>query len=1450
MQDFEPSNEISVLDALAEEFIARHRLGERPTLSEYIARQPELAESIRELFPALVMMENARPVVGNEPGGLVGVSGATGGVMLKQLGDYRILREIGRGGMGIVYEAEQETLGRHVALKVLPKHAMLDPRQLERFHREARAAAQLHHTNIVPVFGVGQHDGLHYHIMQFIQGLGLDEVLGEVVRLRDEKQTSTRTGKGDRTLIQTPGGDARSVSRMVQNAAAPAAARVAEALISGQFQCVAGGSVTPPVLHSLADPGLEELSSIVASDSLTSKDNCSTPQRAKSSSSDIHLPGQNSNTTESGGAYWNSIAHIGVQVADALAYANNQGVLHRDIKPSNLLLDSTGTVWVTDFGLAKTSESNDLTQTGDVVGTLRYMAPERFHGHSDVRCDIYSLGMTLYELLTLRHPFAEVDRHKLVRQISQEEPPRPRSIDRNLPRDLETIVLKAIAKQPADRYQNAESLAADLRRFIEDRPIKARRIGSAEWFWRWCRRNPVVASLAAAVFVLAIVLSVGAPVTHILRSERDRAVLNLTRAVDAEQEARQSQQRAEQAERVVQIHSHLAQAAAYRHSGQPGRRYKSLDELREAVKLKPTQSLLAELRDEAIACMALVDLRAVDVAVVGGANFLTFDQNYRQYAFFDNEGKIHIRGVGKSDDKSVLPGLGDTNLGLSFSQSGQYFAAYSVDGGATQIWQVESGEAVFSEPIQGYIGQMSPDERCAAIGLLNGSVAVYAVPSGQELDRLHTNIVPSAIAIHPLGRRVAVGLSRPPRLWIWDLDQKAVVAKLTDIHSPIHAVAWDPEGGRLALSLGTPANRAEVWDVATCTRLATMDGHSQDVTVAQFHPSENLLVTGSWDGFTRVWDISTARQIVAWPGVAQGWPDRSGRVMGHVWSHDRNQLIELITEHEFVTLASSLGAGKGEYRDGGISPDGRLLALGMDDGVRIWDLSSCREVAFLPTEQTLSPIFTPDGKELITSGDSGLQRWPVEIRSPPDSKAASPQSVATLASEWANSHSSHALANVATNVDEIHLGPPRTVPLPFVPLFAHGTSDGRTLGICSPQSNEAFILDLANDRHQAKLGPQLGLDRIVLSPNGRWAATTGWHAKTVQVWNARTGVLVNELPLGTMTLAAFSPDSRHLITSRYDEFCFWEIGTWLKTKSLPREFCPYPGMVVYSADGRVMALELSSAIISLIDVETGVTLAKLEDPYRDRPGWMSFTPDGTRLVVASTYARTVHVWDLYSIRAQLETMDLDWDSLPVSQTISQRTSVAASWPPRVIVDLGDFGPRAEVARQNKQAMRHFELANEHLQLQRWGEAVVESKRAVEANPENALYHNALAWLLATSPDPVYRDNAVAVEHARKAVQLEPESPESWNTLGVACYRIGEWQQAIDMLSKAEQLQPDTYFGHNAVFLAMAHWQLGEKETARKLLAQAAQWMSSTKPPISDREELDRFRAEAELLLKQ
>jgi serine/threonine protein kinase len=480
------ASERDPFEELAEAFLARYRAGERPSVSEFARQHPALAEKIRELLPALVMMEELRPHKG-APAALGTGKVSDEGKIPRQLGEYRILREVGRGGMGVVYEAVQESLGRHVAVKVLPFNSLISPAHLERFRREARAAARLHHTNIVPVFGVGAHEGIHYYAMQLIQGQGLDLVLQEVRRLR------TRKEKG--TLPDPQSGQA-------------VASNVAEGLLSGAFSC-------PPPDRAAAGPlvrkgdfeGAEADSPLVARPIATAPED-----RSAGASKQWHTTGQSELTGSSEAQYFRSVARVGVQVADALEYAHRHGVLHRDIKPSNLLLDTAGTVWVTDFGLAKEYDSEELTSPGDVVGTLRYMAPERFEGRSDPRSDVYGLGMTLYELLTLRQALDDSHRVRLIERIKQENPPLPSKIDRRIPRDLETIVLKAIAKEARQRYTSAEALAEDLRRVLADRPIRARRTPLLERAWRLCRRNPALSVLTVSVAMLLLIVAIGSTI--------------------------------------------------------------------------------------------------------------------------------------------------------------------------------------------------------------------------------------------------------------------------------------------------------------------------------------------------------------------------------------------------------------------------------------------------------------------------------------------------------------------------------------------------------------------------------------------------------------------------------------------------------------------------------------------------------------------------------------------------------------------------------------------------------------------------------------------------------------------------------------------------------------------------------------------------------------------------
>jgi serine/threonine protein kinase len=462
------TSERDSIEALADSFVARFRDGQRPSIEEYARRHPELADELRELLPALVLLEQH-----GSPDDVASTTNAATVATPQEIGDFTIVREIGRGGMGVVYEAVQQSLGRHVALKVLSTPALLNPTHLEQFRLEARAAARLHHTHIVPVFGVGEHNGVHFYAMQFIQGQSLDLVINALRQLRHRFNDA-------RTML--PGDDFTRA--------------VADGLLSGHFRADARGGIS--VVQDAELPSKEE----PPTDNHPAEK--SIVEQLVSAPSSVVLSDSEFSTSHSGREFYRSVARVGLQVAEALAYAHGEGILHRDIKPSNLLLDARGNIWVTDFGLARDESSDGLTQTGDFVGTLRYMPPERLEGWSDRRSDLYSLGATLYELLTLR-PFLETAvRGQLVDKILHENPPPPSKFDRWIPRDLETIVLKAIVKEPASRYHTADEMAEDLRLYLADRSILSRRSTPAEQFIRWCRRNPLVAGLVTTVFALLV----------------------------------------------------------------------------------------------------------------------------------------------------------------------------------------------------------------------------------------------------------------------------------------------------------------------------------------------------------------------------------------------------------------------------------------------------------------------------------------------------------------------------------------------------------------------------------------------------------------------------------------------------------------------------------------------------------------------------------------------------------------------------------------------------------------------------------------------------------------------------------------------------------------------------------------------------------------------------------
>ncbi|MCU0711207.1 MAG: serine/threonine protein kinase [Pirellula sp.] len=420
----------------------------KPDRQALIDRHPELREVIEDCLDGIDLAHGMQKTSPHLPG-----VGANDPVVSPQpLGDFKILRELGRGGMGIVYEAIQLSLGRHVALKVLPMAASLDDRYLQRFKMEAQAAAQLHHNHIVPVYAVGCERGMHYYAMQLINGapvssksfMGLSH---QEVDTKPDNKPSTRTTNRDMTH-----GDG-------------------------------AGSSKPSTLLN--------------------KDR------------------------------YRTIVKLIANVADALEYAHSCGVVHRDVKPGNLMLDARGKIWVTDFGLAMVAANNPLTQTGDFVGTLRYMSPEQASGQRgivDHRADIYALGATLYELLVNRPMLDAADRPALLHQILYGDPKPLRQIERSIPIELETIVQKATQHSPSDRYQSAEAFANDLRCFLDERPIQARKPSLVDVARKWSRRHPAV--VASAMFAMLVsVIAMGITIA-LVEHQRSLTLESLDRETD------------------------------------------------------------------------------------------------------------------------------------------------------------------------------------------------------------------------------------------------------------------------------------------------------------------------------------------------------------------------------------------------------------------------------------------------------------------------------------------------------------------------------------------------------------------------------------------------------------------------------------------------------------------------------------------------------------------------------------------------------------------------------------------------------------------------------------------------------------------------------------------------------------------------------------------------------
>jgi serine/threonine protein kinase/WD40 repeat protein len=1227
------SSGVNPFDALAEEFVARHRAGEKPSVSEYAAKYPKLADDIRDLFPGLLLMEDVRPAAGDATGSCSAISpgpGPTPG----RLGDYRIVREVGRGGMGVVYEAEQVSLGRHVALKVLPAHGLMNPTFLERFRREAKAAARLHHTNIVPVYGVGEADGVHFYAMQFIAGQSLHQVLHDLRRLRKPPLTPTPLPRGERGRGEGAG-----------DANATGAVSVAQGLLTGQFTAAAAPAAEEP-----AD----------------------TPEAPPPAAPD----GPRSSTGLSAGGseaqYYRSVARVGLQVADALAYAHKQGVLHRDVKPSNLMLDPQGTVWITDFGLAKAEGGDELTATGDVVGTVRFLAPERFEGRSLPQSDLYSLGLTLYELLTLRPAFDGSNKARLIERVLHEPPVPPRKRDPHVPRDLETIVLTCLAKDVGGRYATAEALAEDLRRFLADRPIRARRASSAERLWRWCRRNPVVASLLG---VVAVVLLVGTAVsTHF--------------AIQATHRAEQAQN-AQREARLGQAEALVGQAHGIRYSRRSGQRFEALAALDKAATIGREVGQPPEwfdrLRNEAIAALALPDLHITHSwdGFPPGTHRTALSTDFELYARTTKQGACSIRRVADDVEIARLREIGEPTS-VTFG-SGRLLAVRGETSGRCQLWDLNTPEPVCRlEQQHVHALDFRPDGRLIAVSSSNGSISVYQTDTGNRRHFLEPKGITlnASPFLHPTEPIVAICSYWSNMLQVRDLHNGGVLVSLTLPWRGSWVCPWSPDGRTLAVSEGDGGRvHLYAFDLAAPSLRLTraLQAHTGGGTLVCFNAAGDRLAAHGWGGSVDLFDVttgpllfSTKLQVV---DCASFLFDRTGKRLGAARMEARDNQIGLWSvadAREYrVLLSEEARHSYGHSRQPAVHQDGRLAALGMADGVAVWDVETGRQVAFVNVPGGGGNVSFEAGS-LLSNASAGCFRWSVR----PD----------------------------PTKPGRLIIGPPERLPFPSGDRSIAASRDGQVIAQTIYRSGGWVLHPRAP---QARRVESEGSFWVSVSPDGCLVAFGG-NMPHVNVYEAATGRRVWQSSTDDHCYCRFSRDGRWLVTDN-DGVRAYRVGTW---EPGPRLGPGTPWDI--SPDSRLVVLGLSEGVHRLVELATGRELARLEDPEQNAYSPAVFTPDGTRLVVSANDG--LRVWDLRHIRAELTRLGLDWDALPYPEAPE-----ATPGPLEVRVVGADRIGRNPTALNNQA----WQLVTGPAEQRDPATALQLIQEAVKLQPENATLFNTL-----------------------------------------------------------------------------------------------------------------------------